>query len=191
MDNIYREGFCPLLPSTQAKIAGALYRLCNDLAAPLGRASLSYAQFCGLITEHYEKIPWALSEELAVGLFPPNVITDSAVPDFSSVNTEEKLEKLLLTAPEPSQEHLEMTLKAIVGALPHLRSLLIAHGRELPHDRGGAPKKLGSPQEQEKIREEIKRLREPGIKLQVIFKRIADRNGVSASKIKQIWYSQK
>jgi hypothetical protein len=191
MDNIYRKGFCPLLPSTQRKIAGALYRVCNDLAAPLGRDSLSYAEFVGLVTEHREKIPWSFSEELAVGLFPPNVVTDSAVPDFSSVNTEEKLETLLLSAPEPSPEKLEMCLKAIAGALPYLRNLLITHGKELPHDRGGAPKKLSSFQEQEKIREEIRRLRGPGIKLQDIFKRIAQRNGVSASKIKQVWYGEK
>lgn len=39
-----------------------------------------------------------------------------------------------------------------------------------------------------KIREEIKRLREPGIKIGDIYARIAERHGVSPSKIKQIWY---
>jgi hypothetical protein len=65
--------------------------------------------------------------------------------------------------------------------------LLIKHAKELPHARGGAPKKLATRQEQEKIRQEIKDLRGPGTKLTAIYARIAQRHGVSASKIKQIW----
>lgn len=187
MDKIYREGFCLLLPSTQRKIAGAFYRVCSDLAAPLGRDSLTYAEFWRLISDSYEKIPWSFVRELAPGVFPPNAGTDSTGVDFSIINTEEKLEVLLLSAPEPSPETLEMALKAIDGALPYLRDLLITHGKELPHARGGAPRKLGTPQEQEQIRKEIKALRGPGTKLTDIYARIAQRHGVSASKIKQIW----
>jgi hypothetical protein len=188
MDKIYREGFCFLIPDTQRRIAGAIYRLCNDLAAPLGRDNLTYTEFCGLVSERYEEIPWSFVRQLARGLFPPNAGRDSDGVDLSAVDTEEKLEAFLLNAPEPSPEKLERYLKLMDSALPYLRKLFITHGKKLPHARGGAPKKLATPQEQEKIRKEIKRLREPGIKLGDIYARIALRFGVSASKIKQIWY---
>jgi hypothetical protein len=192
VDKIYQEGFCLLVPDTERKIAGAIYRLCNDFARSIGRDSLTYAELVRLNTEHYETIPWSFVLELAAGLFPSSVVTDSASAkqylDFSLIlNTEEKFEALLLSAPEPSSEVLEKTLKAIDGALPHLRDLLIAQAKELPHARGGAPKKLGTAEEQNKIREEIKALRGPGTKLSDIYTRIAQRYGVSASKIKQIW----
>ena len=176
-----------MLPSTQRRIAGAIYRLCNDLAAPLERNSLTYAELCGLISEHDEKIPWSFVQELARGAFPPDAAGGSGRPDLSPIDTEEKLEALLLRAPEPDPEKLEMYLKVMDGALPYLRDAFITQGKKLPHARGGAPRKLGTPQEQEKIREEIKSLREPGIKLGDIYARIAQRYGVSPSKIKQIW----
>jgi hypothetical protein len=188
MGKIHREGFCLLLPSTQRRIAGALYRLCNDLAAPLERDSLTYAELCGLISEHDQKIPWAFVRELVLGVSPPNAARGSDSLDFSPIDTEEKLEALLLSAPEPTPENLEVCLRVMDGALPLLRNFLITQGKKLPHARGGAPRKLATPQEQEKIREEIKRLREPGIKLGDIYARIAQRYGVSPSKIKQIWY---
>jgi hypothetical protein len=103
------------------------------------------------------------------------------------VDTEEKLEAVLLSAPEPAPEKLEMGLKALDVALPYLRNLFIASAKKLPHARGGAPRKLGTPEEQKTIREEIKALRGPGTKLSDIYTRIAQRYGVSASKIKQIW----
>ena len=190
MDKIYREGFCLLQPSTQRKLAGAIYRVCNDLAAPLGRDSLTYAEFVRFVTDHHEKIPWSFLGEMAAGLFPPNAKRDSPNPDFSSINTEEKLEALLLNAAEPTPEKLEMYLKVINGALPYLRHLFITYGKKLPHDRGGAPKKLSAPQEQEKIRKEIKDLRGPGTMLADIYARMAQRYGVSASKIKQIWLNR-
>lgn len=83
-----------------------------------------------------------------------------------------------------------MAVKGIDGALPYLRELFITQGKKLPHARGGAPRKLGTPQEQEKIRAEIKDLRGPGTKLTDIYARIAQRHGVSASKIKQIWLNR-
>jgi hypothetical protein len=190
MDKIYWEGFCLLLPSTQRRITGAIYRLCSGLAPALERDNLTYGEFVRLVVDFDEKIPWAISGELAADLFPANVVKDSSAPDFSSIDSEEKLEANLLSAPEPSPEALEMALKEIDGALPYLRELLITHGKKLPHDRGGAPRKLGTPQEQEKIREEVKTLRGPGTKLTDIYARIAQRHGVSASKIKQIWLNR-
>src|ERR1035441_10491279 len=121
MDKIYREGFCLLLPSTQRRIAGALYRLCNDLAAPLGCDSLTYAEFCGLISEHDKQIPWSIVRKLVLG----NAARDSDSLDFSPLDTEEKLEALMLSAPDPTPEDLEVCLRVMGGALPLLRTFLI------------------------------------------------------------------
>ena len=156
---------------------------------PLGRDSLTYSEFVRLIADFREKIPWSFVGELVAGMQPADAAKDSlsAPPDFSSIDTEEKLEAFFLSAPEPAPEKLEGYLKFIDGALPHLRNLFLTHGKKLPHARGGAPKKLGTPGEQEKVREEIKNLRGPTTKLTDIYSRIAQRHGVSASKIKQIW----
>jgi hypothetical protein len=183
------EEFLSLQPTTQRRIAGAIYRVCNDLAASLERDSFTYTELGRFVTEHYENIPWSFLEGLAGGLLPSSEATDSAVylAVFSSINTEEKLEAFLLSAPEPAPEKLEMYLKLINHSLPYLRHLFITYGKKLPHDRGGAPRKLGTPEEQKKIREEIKALRGPGTTLTDIFARIAQRHGVSASKIKQVW----
>lgn len=186
MGKIYREGFCLLLPTTQRRIAGVIYRVFNELAAPLERDSLTYSEFVRLLTEHYDEIPWSFVRGIAAGFLPASALKDFR-PDFSLINTEEKLEAALLSAPEPTPEKLERALKAINGALPYLRGYLIAHAKKLPHARGGAPRKLGTTQEQKQIREEIKDLRGPETKLGDIYARIARRYGVSASKIKQIW----
>jgi len=130
MGKICLGSFCPLLRSTQQKITKALYRVCSGLAPALGRDSLTYGEFVRLVADFNEKIPWALSWELAADLFPASAVKDSSQgPNFSSVDSEEKLEAILLSAPEPSAEALEIALKAIDGALPYLRDLLITHGK--------------------------------------------------------------
>jgi hypothetical protein len=46
---------------------------------------------------------------------------------------------------------------------------------------------LADPEKRQQIREEIKRLREPGIRLEDIQKRIAKREGVGLKTIQRIW----
>jgi hypothetical protein len=190
-----------LQPVTQQKITKAIYRVCNDLARPLGRDSLTYAEGIELLRQSYGtgKIPWCIPLGIAYMLFPPHVVTNlpsdvKAIAenfDLSSLDSEAKLEALVLSVPEPSPEGLETALKIINDVLPQLRHLLFTKAKALPHSRGGAPKLLASSAEQEGVREAIKALRGPGIKLDDVFRRVAQRHGVSASKIKQIWYSAK
>lgn len=180
-----------MLPSTQQKITKALYRVCNDLAPALGRKSLSYSEFMRLVRNSFGpgKMPWSFAQGIAASVLPSK-ITAADTPSMDVlvlVDTEEKLEAALLSAPEPTAEYLEKALKFINNALPALRGWLSEEAKKLPHDRGGAPRKLASAEEEAKVVEEIKALRGPGKKLEDVFKRIALRHGVSPSKIKQIW----
>lgn len=119
---------------------------------------------------------------------PPGVTAKQREPDLSRFDTEEKLDAFLASAPEPSSEELERALKLIRGLLPQFRQQLVSAAKALPHSPGGAPTKIPSTDEQKRVVEEIKALRVPGVKLNDVFKRVAQRHGVSASKIKQIWY---
>jgi len=80
-----------------------------------------------------------------------------------------------------------MYLKAINGALPFLRDLFITTGKKLPHARGGAPRKIGTFPGAEKYQRRNHSSASPGTKLTDIYTRLAQRYGVSPSKIKQIW----
>jgi hypothetical protein len=192
MGKICIGSFCPLLQSTQEKIRKALDRLCNDLAHVLGRNSLSYSEFIQLVREYYGpgKMPWSFAQSITASIFPGD-INASDIPSMDFLIDQEKLEAALASSPEPAPEALEKLLKMLDDALPLLRKSLLKQTKALPHGRGGAPRKLASAADQAKVIEEIKSLRGPGIKLEDVLKRVAQRHGVSASKIKQMWLSAK
>jgi hypothetical protein len=127
-----------------------------------------------------------LFENLAVNGVSPNVSAITQNSDPASLDTEEKFGASLLSDPEPSPEELDALLKTINSLLPKFRELTLSKAKEFPHARGGAPRKLGSIEDQRKIIEEIKRLRGHGTKLADIFVRVGQKFGVSPSKIKQI-----
>jgi len=132
-------------------------------------------------------MPWSFAQGVAASVLPSQV-TGNDIPSMDVLtDSEEKLEAALLSSPEPSPEALEIALKFINDALPALRRWLSQRAKELPHSRGGAPRKLASAEERAKVVEEIKALRGPGVKLDDAFKRVALRHGVSAGKIKQVW----
>jgi hypothetical protein len=77
----------------------------------------------------------------------------------------------------------------IRDALPNLRESLLKSGKTGPqHRRGGRPEELADPEVHEEIRAKIKKLRGPGIRLNDLLDRIGREYGVSASKIKRIFY---
>lgn len=172
---------------TQQKIAKAFYRMCDDVAPALDRKSLSYSELIHLVREGFGpgKVPLSFARDITASVLPGQ-ITDEDTPDFLP-DTQDKFEAVLLSAPEPSADELEAVLKFIRDAVPALRQWLSEEAKKLPPNRGGAPRKLASAAEQAKVVEEIKALRGPRVKLDVVFKRVAQRHGVSASKIKQIW----
>jgi hypothetical protein len=133
-------------------------------------------------------ISWSIPLAMVRKTLPPGATASEREPDLSRFDTEEKLAAFLASAPEPSPDELERILKLMRELLPQLRQQFVSAAKVLPHSRGGAPTKLQSMEVQKGIVEEIKALRGPGVKLQDLFRRVARRHSVSASKIKQIWY---
>lgn len=180
-----------MLPSTQQRVQEAFNRMWNELARFIGRESLTHSEGVQLFRDRLKNLgisPAFFKETVAVDvLYPyfPNLTNFEE--QLALIDTEEKFKAFLLAQPEPSPERVEKDLKWLKERLPLLRELMIARSRKLPHDPGGAPKKLSTIEEQQKVREEIKNLRGPGTKLVDIYARIARRHDVSASKIKQIW----
>jgi hypothetical protein len=93
----------------------------------------------------------------------------------------------LLSQPDPTPEELDQirSLKSALAILRHELSSATKFGPR--HRRGGRPKELSDPAEREKIRETIRSLRVPGVKLQDLFQRFATKHGVSPTTIKRIW----
>lgn len=95
--------------------------------------------------------------------------------------------KYLLDQPEPTDEELNQILNVCRDALPNLRQQLLASGRLGPrHRRGGRHKELADPELRQKIREEIKALRKPGVNLEDLYTRMKDKYGGSETTIKRI-----
>jgi hypothetical protein len=183
------EGFSSLLPNTQKKITGAVYRAWADLAPILRRESLTHTEGIQLLRQSALPISFVLQTGAAKALFPDGAPTPKALQKrLASLDTEEKFETLLLQLPEPSPEKLERTLAFINGLVPNVRKVLTESIKQLPHNRGGRPKEIASTQQQQQVVEEIKASHGPGKKLKDIFTKVGRRHGVSASKIKQIWY---
>ena len=181
-----------MLLATQQKILQAVSRMRSDVARALGRDSLTHAEVVQGFRESFgaHAIPFPfLFESVAAQVLQPHLpdLSGNVTEAFALVDTEEKLEYLLLNLPEPSPEELDEFLLFVNSRLPQLRTILLARVKAIPHDRGGAPRKLSSREDQQKIIEEIKKLRGPRVKLGDIFQRLAQRHGVSPSKIKQIW----
>lgn len=184
--------FLSLRQTTQEQIKKAFSRMCNDLARVLGRKNLTYSQFVELAHEYHDagKMPLSLAQGIAASVFPDHIKPNEA-PGLEFLIDQEKLDVAMANSPEPSPEALEGYLKMLNDAVPAFRRWLLEQAKELPHGHGGAPRKLKSAADQARIVEEIKALRGPGKKLEDVFKRVAQRHCVSASKIKQIWLRAK
>ena len=155
----------------------------------LGRESLTHTEGMQLLRHSGLPIPFILQTDAVKAISPEGLPTAETVQKQLPLNdTEEKFEASLLQEPEPSPTELQNILTMINGLVPRVRQLLTDRAKQLPHDRGGRPEKISSAQEQQKIIEEIKKLREPGKKLKDIIAVVAQRYDVSPSKIKQVWY---
>jgi hypothetical protein len=101
----------------------------------------------------------------------------------------------LLHEPQPTPEQLvqlDQLLLKIKNALPNLRQHLLASAKNGPrYKRGGRPKEIDDPAERAKIREAIKSLRDPGIRVQDLDRRFARKYGVSPTAIKRIRLEKK
>lgn len=183
--------FCSLLPSTQQRVQEVFNRLWRDLARFTGRESLTHSEGIQFLRD------WLKGLGISPAFFKETVVAEVFHPYFPDltnfedqlalIDTEEKFRAHLLAQPEPPPEQVEKDLKWLKELIPRLRELMIARSKAIPHDPGGAPRKLATGEEKQKVRDEIRELRGPGTKLVDIYARVAQRHGVSASKIKQIW----
>jgi hypothetical protein len=100
-------------------------------------------------------------------------------------------EAVLLRLPEPQSEQLEALLDQLSSSLPNLRRLLLPFAKRLPFPAGGRPKKLASPGERQKIRDEIGLLMAKGLTTENAQGQLAQREGVSRRTIQRIWQERK
>jgi hypothetical protein len=182
---------------TQQLILNALNQAFSDLSAwmrSLGVPEERAVQFFGQVMAENGMFAGFL-HGVARNILPVSdtitVESSQVMPEFARARSDEYA-TWLLAQPEPTKEELDRILKMLKGALPGLRQHLIGSAKVGPrHKRGGRPKEIDDPEEREKIREEIKSLRDPGVTLSSLDKRLARRYGVSPTAIKRIRLEKK
>jgi hypothetical protein len=99
-------------------------------------------------------------------------------PEFPSV---------LLRQPEPSPEELRQFLDGCKNGLARVRQEVIDSSEGgPPRKRGKGPKKIEGPAKRDSVRQETKDLRDSGVLLKDIDRRVGQRYGVSGPTIKRI-----
>jgi hypothetical protein len=185
-----------LKEATQEKILKALNQMRADLSIWLRGQGLSEATVFSIFSDAMREDGWLAKLLLnrASNVLSLNVQTDvraaqveQAVPCVQSGD----FAALLQNQAEPTSEELNQILSAIRSALPNLREQLSGTAKLGPRQkRGGRPKELADPREREKVRETIRTLRRPGVRLEDLFQRLGKRHGVSPRTIKRIWEEQ-
>jgi hypothetical protein len=185
-----------LKEATQKRILKALNQMRADLSVWLHEQGLSEATVFSIYSE-------AMREN---GLFSrlllnraSNVISLNVQANVQAAQVEQAIPRiqsgdfaaLLQDQAEPTSEELNQILSAIRSALPSLRKQLSGTAKVGPRQKsGGRPKELADPGEREKVREAIRNLRRPGVRLEDLFQRMGKRHGVSSRTIKRIWEEQ-
>jgi hypothetical protein len=188
-----------LLVRTQQIITTAVYAAWESLAKLVGRQHLTHSEGIQFLRTYLAQGKWSLDgiydTDAARAAIPADIREAiPASPNFDSelerIDTEAKFESWLLLQEEPSKEGLQSILETIAEVLPRLRDFMIARAKQLPHRLGGRPEEL-SPEQKRELREEIKRRREPGTKLEDIFRELATIYKVSDTTIKRAWYEER
>lgn len=178
---------------TQQKILKAVNQMQADLSAWLKSLGASEAdmaaRYDAIIRENGLASQLLLSAALRHIPYSDGVeispeIRQHALPWIRS----EQFPDWLLSEPEPTKEDLNKFLAICKESLPNLRKHFLSHGKLGPRNRrGGRKKELPDPEERRRIRETIKSLRGPGVKLADIFERLAQKHHVSPTTIKRVW----
>jgi hypothetical protein len=193
-----RRSFGPLTEETQERILKLVYRAWVQVGEAMGREEYTHAEGMQLIRASIRE--GVITPQFLVGVtasvIPEAAKEASLLPEkldeeLARIETEEKLESLLTSLPEPNPETLELCLNAAKDVLPNLRQLFLQFAQGLPHHhRGGRKKELPDPETRCQVREEIKRLRKPGVKLEDLYERLARHYNVSATTIKRIRFEE-
>jgi hypothetical protein len=181
-----------LKEETQQEILKVLDGLMRDLSAWLRQLGLSeeqaIAQFNAAMRENgilanliLNRVDDVLPVKRSGRTEPPQLEQELAL--FRSGEFADRL----LRQSEPTAEELDQ-IGSLKNVLADLRSRMQDSAKGGPrHKTGGRPNVLEDPAERAKIREMIRSLRGPGVRLQDLFQRMADRYGVSDTSIKRIW----
>lgn len=103
----------------------------------------------------------------------------------------EEFAKALRPQPEPTPEKVQQMVTLMRDLLPNFKQQLLSKAKKMPrYKHGGRPEEFDTPEKRQKVREEIKKLREPGVKLQQIYQLLAKRHSVSPTTIKRIWHKK-
>lgn len=179
---------------TQQLILSATDRAWAELGRWLGVESFTHDDGIKLLRMwiHDRKVAPEVFLNFGASFFPELAQTASISPEqfvanLERVETREKFAAVVLAAPEPDSGKLQFVLDGLKSALPNLRQYFVQLTKGMPHHhRGGRPVELPDSEVRTQIREEIKRLRGPGVKLDDLYDRLAQRYGVSPTTIKRI-----
>jgi hypothetical protein len=183
-----------LTAETQLKVLDALEGALADLDAWLEGLGLSTAKVAPLWDQIIREngLMAKVLGNVARGAIPLPKANAAPVQTF-----EEAVARLrspeyaawLLSLPEPPPEDLAQIVKACRSVLPNVRAHFAQAAKAgPPHKRGGRRKQLTDPAVRDKICEEIKSMRGPGVTLDKIFKRLGRRYEVSDTTIKRLWH---
>jgi hypothetical protein len=185
-----------LTEETHQKILKALDQMLADLSNWLRELGVSesdlMAVFAQLIQEDgiISKLIVQKSVEMVPFSNEMSLQPKQFVPTLRAVKSGEFATQLL-AQPEPTAEELGKILTILRDSLPNFRQSLLQSGKMGPrYRRGGRSKELPDPEQRRMIRDEIKNLRGPGIKLKDLFGRLASRHQTSPTTIKRIWYEK-
>jgi hypothetical protein len=189
-----RGRFGSVTPETQQAILEAFDGVWADLGRWLKLDNFTHEDGIKLVRMliHERKIAPEILLNLGRSIFPEAAQRAAISPqDFVKrleiYETREKFAAVLLSSAEPDPETLQFLFRTIKDTLPGFRQFLVQSIEGLPHfHRGGRTKELPDPKIRGEIREEIKRLRGPGVKLDDLYERLAQRYGVSPTTIKRI-----
>ena len=179
--------------ATQQKILKALNQMLGDLSSWLSGLGLSEAEiaplYSAIIAENGLASKLIVESSLKMVPFSDEfaIKPDQLQQALAFVRSDE-FAAWLLGQPEPTDEDLNKMLIASKRSLPNLRQRLGGTAKLGPRYRaGGRSKELPEAEVRNKIREDIKRLREPGVTLKELFIRLARQHQVSPTTIKRIW----
>lgn len=184
-------------PETQQKIVTAIYRAWSELGQAVRGRGFSHSEGMQLLVLAIRAN--ALTPEfllLTAGAVIPEAASRAKIDpqkfeeQLTALDSEQKLEKFLSDAPEPSAQQLGFILRTIDTALPQLRKLF--KGSEILNRLSSARgvKETDLTGHKDEICREIKRLRGLGVTLANIFERIAPRYDRAPKTIERIYYDE-
>jgi hypothetical protein len=181
-----------LTPENHQRILALTGRLAAEIGHALDREPITVEEGVGFLHAHGNKtvseLLLAVVRKLAPDISREGTLTvddiGKILPFFAN---RDAAEKLLLELPDPDAIQLETLEYELPSLLPRLRSVLQPFVKRLPPPEVGRPKKLKSPADRQRIRDEIGLLLAKGVGLKVAQTRIAQREDVSLSTIQRIW----